>query len=1177
MPISTRCILIVTLGWEVPAVQQPNWIREVLEMSGCWSSKENFVYVSEAELRQQKSQKNPLALACCIPSSGLREEYLFTFIQNIIGEALTEDVEVSYQKLVYPTNNNEYFLIFLTPIESSSTVVPATVAEAPHSENTIESRHMVQQIKALGSIRDMGKAKQLSPIQRKKTEPNSSQAIIKPSQPSALSGNAINPIVPHNVTPSVTSNPTDIPTGTTAPKFSTTSPGSSFPKLTTPSSSPTNPLSAQHTPSAEAPSAKPELQFPSWMESEGEGELSDSLPISRMTTAKRDMPPGIPQTFAVPSNQEAAFTNNFLSSNEEPQQRILRKPSESQPPPPQPAIEASSPPSNPATSKEGLSEWDTFVMGLDSELKESGNVANSPGGKQAGTRKLTINPNVTTRPATSALPKVSPAVPSAIPPVISPPISSVAPPPVPPAYINISQNQNAPAFSEWEEFLGGLESEVGLVQTSEAAHKTIMSDISQLDMQSQEATPPTHITEEISPPIREESKPDAKIFQGRGAIMTSEDMISENATNPIQDQSSSANTGVSSSAIGKKYSQTRRLKILQPPNNIVTSPNTPPHINTPSTPVAGMGNPPVSPSLPPPPSSFSSLNAPKTPWLLPNASGMAVTPNLHMDSSYSPPFTPATHPAIAPANPQTPQNVIFSKENIASNAGAALRLSFSSGNPSNNAISPDVIQPPFITSNNAYSDSGTVMPSGPNILEATKPKETLARSLPLAEKRPILHKFPLNKPPAATPIPPVKEQEVPKRHWMRIMLILLCIPLFIIAGLYIWYLNGGEPYLQPYLTQLRNWYQDWFGDPLLLQYEKILSQITSNPQQLGEHVQALDRLLQHPSASNSPLYNTIQQKRIEIIQQIKKQWPSEIEAPLAIARFQQVYHTLNRYNTIPELKEECQRSQAQLQINASKAAQQTIRTTTDLIAQNKLQEAAQAFDADYQMQIPQVQQQEFQKVAGKLLKPYVQKALQEGRYSEYAKNLANFLANPADHSGWRTEDYLIVLIIRHINAYTVKNNYETASKWLNFYESIATTPKVAAWLAQLKDDIQLEQKWWQQLYSGMAQLQKKQIMIQWEKTGNKPIRGRIVSVKQNRLEIVSGNQRWNCYPRDLTMATLRLITESSPSPQLQNIQDIEYAIGVYMLSQKNWVKAKEAFQKVNRFSEEKLKYYQEDF
>ncbi len=762
------------------------------------------------------------------------------------------------------------------------------------------------------------------------------------------------------------------------------------------------------------------------------------------------------------------------------------------------------------TANDNNEEWASFVKDLNHEIK--------------ATSEPEVKKPITKRNPLANIPKA---------------------PAIPQMYMNLPSESSNMDYSEWQDFLTGLET--GTPPSPPTPNEPNQNTETNLSSSGYPKPPSTYQQQTEIPassmPISDEgTKTDSKLFQGRGLILTNKELALERA---LQRQSQKEDTSPESvdpnmpptSQIAKQYSKTRRLRSVpsqifgqagqfagtqpgnfinpSPPNplikpvNISNSPMTPPNplvkpINIATSPMT------------PPNSLINQVNISASPMTPPNSlmNQLMTPPNslMNQPNIVASPMTPPNslmNQANIVASPMTPPNSLMNQPNI---VASPMTPPNSLMNQANIVASP--MTPPNSLINQSNIVASPMSPYPQIKLSAPFPKPislSTDNRIQQAKSSVEMETQPLTPPPEAE-VKIIKIANDPlkysalskvsnierkhesekaagksKKKFGKILrdiitfLFLLCI--ISSAILYIWYINGGDTILNPYLQKLQNLYVVWQkpSNELDKNFQLLLQNIEQHPDNFIENIKLLNDFISvAKTEQQNILVETAQKKYQEIILLIKKSWKVEIQKLSEEEKLKHIKNLQEKYSKIPEI------------------------------------------------------------------------------------NLNNYIL------GFIQQDVLLN---------TKVNDYQKSLATIKNYRSFSELKNLENFLNMLEKDIQAEEQFFGQVLKGIAAYQKAKVAVQLDINNGKnveqlKIKAVIIGYSKTDITIFFNKKQSKHLLSELTGDTLRRF-QSVCKPS-SSVEERSYQTGLYFFSQQNFIFAEEEFTKANRIEDykQKLKYYQ---
>ena len=748
------------------------------------------------------------------------------------------------------------------------------------------------------------------------------------------------------------------------------------------------------------------------------------------------------------------------------------------------------------------SEWESFLEDLDSELTDADHEPSSAGPlktiKREAPPPLPHKPDQMEKTRKIAGPKRTKAVPE--------------------MYMNIQQknkqDRGKSEFSEWNDFLGGLDAEVSQDPDSQPP-----------------ATPgniPMYRPENI---IAEKSEEEthSKTHKGRGLIPSTEDMSVESAFKQYgqrargeqQKKTPSSKTPTPMMPdIAAKKTVTRRPEQI-PKLTPTVQRKTPPAVfghNKPGTPtpIFGPGGRPIAPQTPPPmvSSPIGTGHMSQTPAPIVGHVPQTPTPMVSSAAGHvPPPGSPPPSPIVTPAP----------------------------------GYKKHVTPPPV--SSKEHGDSGHAQ-----------------------KKRPTR-----------------KTRKKRKSFLTRVAGFLVVLILLTGGGGYAWYLNGGKPFIDPYLSRSR---QIW-----LQVREKITGEKGPEAKKLAnfnkEYQQITEKLRQEPTAiasiqeldkfiaklPASPLFLSLaeaaKQQRQQALENLRITIKKNISKSLHQNEFVQALQMVNNAKIFSELGSFCTLQQKAIENFAENTLDKSLKYARTKVRSGDFVAAIAAVDSANKNQLPELKKQ-LEKQKGRLLHSFVEVCQKSKRYLPGIKYLYRFLLEQrqADHDVLQTQNYIIWLIHHHMLTYTREHNYELGHSTIEKYQRIKLN-KISSQVKQFLSEIEAEKQLWEWLWQGTARLARERRVLRFELHNDvNAFQARIINYRSPKIELWTSQKRfvlkidslnWNCLEEICKYAKINI-----------SEQDLAYRLGLFLFSQKRIEEARPQFIKAGKIMlfKDKLKYYE---
>ncbi len=449
---------------------------------------------------------------------------------------------------------------------------------------------------------------------------------------------------------------------------------------------------------------------------------------------------------------------------------------------------------------------------------------------------------------------------------------------------------------------------------------------------------------------------------------------------------------------------------------------------------------------------------------------------------------------------------------------------------------------------------------------------------------------------------PELEEKEPKRRslFFKVAIFILFFLLILGAGGYIWYFNGGEATLNPYLEKAKTFYmaihefiqekkQEEDKKNIFLEnikaLEQELSQIrnktnTKNNAEWKTNIQLWDDFIN--KVKSKPEYKNIldtalieKNKTIEGCQEYLKQ---AIPQLLEKQQFLQSIDLLKNYKEIPQMKEVCNALEGETITKAAALLNESMEIAKKILVNEEFKEpdiisrTLEYLEKSNQNQTLELKK-DMEKQKATFFKPFVDRCEDLKKYEYGIRFLAKYLGMQGPHHLLKTEEYITRLIHRHMLYYTSRNQYNMALQVVQKYEDIASNFIKNA-LQKFTNEIHAEHFFWQQLWRGVENLRSSGKEIHFDRLRDKEGvsgKGKITRFQESRqlIEIMISN-RIIMNINKLSWQSLKAIFEASGNIS-RSAQETSYYGGLYLFSQGHIKEAEEEFTKANRLEDFKYK------
>ncbi|NUM34954.1 MAG: hypothetical protein HUU50_10450 [Candidatus Brocadiae bacterium] len=441
------------------------------------------------------------------------------------------------------------------------------------------------------------------------------------------------------------------------------------------------------------------------------------------------------------------------------------------------------------------------------------------------------------------------------------------------------------------------------------------------------------------------------------------------------------------------------------------------------------------------------------------------------------------------------------------------------------------------------------------------------------------------------------EYKKPKKRslLLRFFIAFFLFSIFSASGVYIWYWNGGEKTLAPYIEKARQFYlviheaiqekkQEETQKNIFLENLKALEQelskirekINENPSAWKENIQLYEYFIN--KIKGKPEYKTLQDSAVveksKLFYGCQEYLKQTVPQMLEKQQFAQIIDFLRQYKDYPQIKDLCISLEAQTVAKGAAVLNESMEIAKKILVNEEFKEpdivvrTIEYLDKSNQNQTLEIKR-DLDKQKAQFFKPFIEKCEDQKKYEYGIRFLARYLSMQGPHHLLNTEEYIIRLIHRHILYYTSKNQYNLAIQIVQKYEDI-TSNAVKNAMQKFTNEIHSEQFFWQQLWRGVENLRNNGKEIYFDRIRDKEAinaKGKITRFQEPKQLIeIKVSSRVITNINKLTWPSLRSIFESAGNNNL-NAQEASYYGAIYLFSQGHIKEAEEEFKKANRMED----------